>query len=103
MLSIQKGAIMSKSTKMVTFKADAQVKEDFDAFCREVGLTVTGALTLFMNTVVRERRIPFEITADPFYSSANMRVLDQSIAAADRGEFAATTEPKDFDSMIAGL
>lgn len=33
------------------------------------------------NTVSREKRIPFEVTADPFYSENNMAHLRRGIAA----------------------
>ena len=45
----------------ITFRVDDSLKKDFDQLCDEFGLTNTAALTVFMKTVVRERRIPFEI------------------------------------------
>ena len=41
---------------------------------------MTTAFTVFAKKVVRERRIPFEVTADPFYSENNMKHLEQVIA-----------------------
>ena len=35
----------------------------FDMICDDFGFTSTAAITVFMKTVVRERRIPFEIRA----------------------------------------
>ncbi|MBO7372147.1 MAG: type II toxin-antitoxin system RelB/DinJ family antitoxin, partial [Bacteroidales bacterium] len=37
---------------------------NFDLLCDEFGLSNSAALNIFMKTVVRERRIPFEIKAD---------------------------------------
>ena len=45
----------------MTFRVDDSLKKDFDKLCDEFGLTNTAALTIFMKTMVRERRIPFEI------------------------------------------
>ena len=39
------------------------MKKIFDMICDDFGLTSTAAITVFMKTVVRERRIPFEIKA----------------------------------------
>ena len=39
------------------------MKKNFDTLCKEFGFTTTAAITVFMKTVVRERRIPFEIKA----------------------------------------
>jgi DNA-damage-inducible protein J len=48
---------------------------------KDMGLTMTSAITMFLVKVGRERRIPFEITAsDPFYSKENMQRLQESAA-----------------------
>ena len=45
-------------------------------------MSMTTAFCVFAKKAVRERRIPFEITADadPFYSVENMERLRKSIA-----------------------
>ena len=45
----------------MTFRVDDSLKKDFDKLCDEFGLSNTAALTIFMKTMVRERRIAFEI------------------------------------------
>ena len=35
--------------------------------------------------MIRERRIPFEVCSDPFYSEANMAHLKRSIAQLEAG------------------
>lgn len=47
----------------ITFRVDDSLKKNFDRLCDEFGLSNTAALTIFMKTIVRERRIPFEIKA----------------------------------------
>ena len=44
---------------------DAELKRQFEQFCNEVGISMTAAFTLFAKKVVREQRIPFEISAEP--------------------------------------
>ena len=48
----------------MTIRVDEQLKKSFDVLCDEFGLSNTAALNMFMKTVVRERKIPFEIKAD---------------------------------------
>ena len=48
----------------MTIRVDDQLKKSFDVLCDEFGLSNSAALNMFMKTVVRERRIPFEIKAD---------------------------------------
>jgi DNA-damage-inducible protein J len=67
---------------------DEDVKKQFDSFCSEVGMNASVAVNLFAKTVVREKRIPFEITtsADPFFSSANQTYLKRSYEQLRAGE-----------------
>ncbi len=72
-------------TAMVNFRMDAELKKSMESVCREMGLSMSAAFTLFAAKVTRERRIPFEISADPFYSAANMAHLSNVIADIDNG------------------
>lgn len=49
----------------ISFRVDNVLKQSFDSLCDQFGLSNSAALTIFMKTVVRERKIPFEIKADP--------------------------------------
>lgn len=52
---------MSQAT--LSMRVDDTLKKNFDSICDDLGFTSTAAITVFMKTVVRERRIPFEIKA----------------------------------------
>lgn len=43
------------------------------------GLTMSAAFTIFAKKVARKYRIPFEVSAGPFYSEQNMARLRKSI------------------------
>ena len=60
----------------VSVRMDENLKRDFDEICNELGLSMTTAITMLAKKMTREKRIPFELTADPFYSSANQRYLE---------------------------
>ncbi len=53
---------------MVNFRLDERVKEKMESACRDMGMSMTTAFTIFATKVGRERRIPFEITAGPIHS-----------------------------------
>ncbi|MCL2024533.1 MAG: type II toxin-antitoxin system RelB/DinJ family antitoxin [Coriobacteriia bacterium] len=53
---------MANSTFSV--RMDSDVKRQLDEFCAEVGMGTSTAINLFARTVVRNRRLPFEITSD---------------------------------------
>lgn len=63
----------------VNFKLDADVKKSMEQACSDMGLSMSAAFTIFAKKVARERRIPFEITADPFYSDSNIRYLEKKM------------------------
>lgn len=64
-------------TVNVNFKLDADVKKSMEKACSDMGLSMSAAFTIFAKKVGRERRIPFEISADPFYSESNIRYLEK--------------------------
>lgn len=51
-------------------------------------MNMTTAFCVFAKTVVRERRIPFEISAanDPFYSESNLKYLKKVISDIENGK-----------------
>lgn len=72
-------------TVNVNFKLDADVKKSMEKACAEMGLSMSAAFTIFAKKVAREYRIPFEVSADPFYSERNMAHLRRGIAALNAG------------------
>lgn len=71
--------------KQVNFRVEDDVKTNAETALKEMGLTMSAAITMFLVKVGRERRIPFEITAeDPFYSAANMERLRASALQMER-------------------
>ena len=73
-------------TVNVNFKLDADVKRSMEQACADMGLSMSAAFTVFAKKVGRERRIPFEISADPFDAQSNMEHLRRGIAALNGGE-----------------
>lgn len=47
---------------------------------------MTAAFTIFAKTVTREKRIPFEVSADPFYSESNLKHLQRVAAELNAGK-----------------
>jgi DNA-damage-inducible protein J len=71
---------------MVNFRIDAELKKEMEQACKEMGLSTTAAFTIFATKVSQERKIPFEVAADPFYSETNMERLRMAIADAEAGK-----------------
>ena len=69
----------------VNFRLDEEVKKSMEQACADMGLSMTAAFTIFAKKVGRERRIPFEVSADPFYSESNMKHLEKVAAETNAG------------------
>ncbi|MCL1844985.1 MAG: type II toxin-antitoxin system RelB/DinJ family antitoxin [Defluviitaleaceae bacterium] len=48
---------------MVNFRMDENLKKSMEQTCKDMGLSMTSAFTIFATKVAREKRIPFEISA----------------------------------------
>ena len=71
---------------MVTFQMDEALKAKMETVCSDMGITPSAAYTIFATKVVREHRIPFEISADPFYNEANLTFLQEAVNALKQGK-----------------
>ena len=69
-------------------RMDSEVKEQFDEFCSQVGMNSTVAVNMFVRDVLRDKRLPFEVTteSDPFYSESNLAHLRRGVAALNSGK-----------------
>ena len=56
------------ATATINIRMDERTKRDMEAVCKDSGMSMTTAFTIFAKKMGRERRIPFEVSVDPFYS-----------------------------------
>ena len=76
--------IMPQAT--VNFRMDADLKKNMEKTCKRMGMNMTTAFTIFATQVCMEQKIPFTISADPFYSESNQRYLAESIKQLEAGK-----------------
>lgn len=65
---------------MRVFFIDYTIKEKAERACAEMGLTMSSAINIFLTKVANEKRIPFEISVDPFYSEEHIAMLERRVA-----------------------
>ena len=70
----------------VDLKMDEDVKKDMEQVCSDLGISMSDAFYMFAKKVVREKRIPFEVSIDPFYSESNMRYLKEIMHDINNGK-----------------
>lgn len=69
----------------VNFRIEDDIKANAEKALKEMGLNMSTAITMFLIKVGREKRIPFEINADPFYSAENIAELERRVAGVKNG------------------
>lgn len=70
----------------INIRIDEDLKRQFEAFCSDVGMSMTTAFCIFAKKTVRENKIPFEVSADPFYSEENIAELEKRVADIRSGK-----------------
>jgi DNA-damage-inducible protein J len=109
----------------VNIRIDDALKEQADSLFEELGMNMSTAVNVFIRQTLRQRRIPFTIAADPegglrgeglaaeaepdyggepgdpFYGTANMKWLLQSIEQGKRGKYITKTI-EELDAMTNG-
>ena len=70
----------------VNFRVDDAIKEKAESACTAMGLTMSSAINIFLTKVANERRIPFEVCADPFYSDDHLAKLERRVADMKEGK-----------------
>ena len=63
----------------INFKMDLDVKKSMEQVCAELGLSMSAAFNVFARKVSRGKRIPFEVSEEPFYSESNIRYLENMV------------------------
>lgn len=68
---------MSQAT--FSIRMDEDLKKQFDSVCEEMGMSATTAFNIFARTVVREKRIPFEISASDKQKEQNNTISAEKL------------------------
>ncbi len=71
---------------MINFRMDEELKKNMEETCKDLGLSMTTAFTIFAKKMTREKRMPFDVSVDPFYSESNMTYLKKVIDDIDSGK-----------------
>lgn len=52
------------SNTQINVRMDSGLKQQFETFCSDMGMTMSTAINIFIRQTVRENKIPFEISGD---------------------------------------
>ena len=71
---------------LVNVRMDEDIKKSMEETCKELGITMSTAFNIFARKMCREKRIPFEVSIDSFYSKSNIKALKESINQLKEGK-----------------
>ncbi|MCM1050269.1 MAG: type II toxin-antitoxin system RelB/DinJ family antitoxin [Clostridiales bacterium] len=77
----------------VSLRFDDEMKKELDEMCNEMGMNLTTFFMIYARKALRDRKIPFDITAplDPFYSESNMEYLRKAEKQVQNGQVVVKT------------
>ncbi len=64
----------------INLRIEDDVKKKAEQVCADIGISLSTAINIYLKKLGREKRIPFEVSVDPFYSQENMNRLRDSVA-----------------------
>jgi len=82
---------------LVNFRLEEEDKRGMERVCNEIGISMSSAFAIYAKKIAREKRIPFELNVDPFYSKENMERLNKAILDARNGKNMSEHELKETD------
>ena len=70
----------------ISLRIEDDVKKKAEQACADIGMSLSTAINIYLKKLGRERRIPFEVSVDPFYSESNMAHLHRGVEALNAGK-----------------
>jgi len=80
---------------------DEELKKQFDHFCNEIGMSMATAMTIFAKTVVKEGRIPFELSVKTPKRETIEAMLEAEKLSRDPEAKRYSTFKQAFDEVMA--
>ena len=77
----KEGIIMAR----ISLSIDDEIKRKAEKACEAMGMDLTTAITIYLGKLGNEMRIPFEVSADPFYDKDHIDMLEKRAADARTG------------------
>lgn len=70
----------------ISIRIEDDVKKMAEQACADIGMSLSTAINIYLKKLGREKRIPFEVSVDPFYSESNMEHLRRGVEALNAGK-----------------
>lgn len=87
-------------------RMDGVLKKEFDALCEDFGMNTTTAFNIFARTVVKTKKIPFEIQASSEYDKEILQSGKEafySMRTKVQNEEVAEMSAEEINSLISNI
>lgn len=72
------------ASKNVTIRMEEELRKDAEQLFEQLGMTLSGAITVFLKQAVREQAIPFEIQMNPQSRNQEKKSLNRLLAYLEK-------------------
>ena len=79
---------------ILSIRVNKEDKEKFENFCENTGMNISTAINMFIKTVIKEQKIPFEIRSDEY----DKEIYEKLLKAED--EFNNSTKRYSLEELI---
>ncbi|MCL2447020.1 MAG: type II toxin-antitoxin system RelB/DinJ family antitoxin [Oscillospiraceae bacterium] len=86
----------------INVRVDEDDKQWFDWFCKELGLTMSTAVQMYIKAAKRENKLPLELGFDPFFSESNMCHLEEGAKAFENGDRGRPLTAEEMEALGLG-
>ena len=70
-------------TSILNVRVDSNDKKNFEKFCSGAGMNVSTAVNMFIKTVIREQKLPFEIKSQDYDKYIYEKLKEAEFQIAD--------------------
>ena len=89
-------------SKSITMRIDENLKKQADETLEEIGLSMTTYFISSLKALVREQRVPFELTTKQYNNATYLAKLDNAIEdAKDHGVYEYLGKDKDGKAIFS--
>ncbi|MBO7329947.1 MAG: type II toxin-antitoxin system RelB/DinJ family antitoxin [Lentisphaeria bacterium] len=88
------------STANLSIRVDAELKKNVESCLEDMGMNMSTAINIYLKQIVKQRAIPFRVTATP---KVNRETIEAIAEGARLANDPSATGYRDMNSLIEAL
>ena len=88
------------STANLSIRVDAELKKDVESCLEDMGMNMSTAINIYLKQIVKQRAIPFRVTASPEVNRETIEAIAEGVRLANDPS---ATGYRDMNSLIEAL